>query len=145
MDGVELTTLKIISPPSGDVLHGIKSTESSFSGFGEAYFSTVNQGQIKGWKKHSKMVLNLIVPVGGIRFVIFDDRKGSQTQGEFMSVTLSLKNYQRLTLSPGLWLGFQGISSNNMLLNIASIQHNPDEASNMPLNFLNFNWDLECK
>ena len=96
MDGVTLTPLKIISHPSGDVLHGIKSSEGSFTGFGEAYFSTVNQGDIKGWKKHSKMTLNLVVPKGEIQFVIFDDRDKSTTQGKFMSVSLSLQNYQRL-------------------------------------------------
>ena len=72
MDGVTLTPLKIIPHPSGDVLHGIKSSEASFAGFGEAYFSTINQGDIKGWKKHSKMTLNLVVPKGEIQFVIFE-------------------------------------------------------------------------
>ena len=145
MDGVTLTPLKIIPHPSGDVLHGIKSSEDSFTGFGEAYFSTVNQGDIKGWKKHSKMTLNLVVPKGEIQFVIFDDRDKSTTQGKFMSVSLSLQNYQRLTVSPGLWVGFKGLSLENILLNIASIEHNPTEATNMPLNFLDFNWGLKCK
>ena len=145
MDGVTLTPLKIIPHPSGDVLHGIKSSEDSFTGFGEAYFSTVNQGDIKGWKKHSKMTLNLVVPKGEIQFVIFDDRDKSKTQGKFMSVSLSLQNYQRLTISPGLWVGFKGLSLENILLNIASIEHNPTEATNMPLNFLDFNWGLKCK
>jgi len=145
MDGVTLTPLKIIPHPSGDVLHGIKSSEGSFTGFGEAYFSTVNQGDIKGWKKHSKMTLNLVVPKGEIQFVIFDDRDKSKTQGKFMSVSLSLQNYQRLTISPGLWVGFKGLSLENILLNIASIEHSPTEATNMPLNFLDFNWGLKCK
>jgi dTDP-4-dehydrorhamnose 3,5-epimerase len=145
MDGVTLTPLKIIPHPSGDVLHGMKSSEDSFSGFGEAYFSTINQGDIKGWKKHSKMTLNLVVPKGEIQFVIFDDRDKSTTQGKFVSIFLSLQNYQRLTVSPGLWVGFKGLSLENILLNIASIEHNPTEAINMPLNFLDFNWGLECK
>jgi len=145
MDGVTITPLKIIPHPSGDVLHGMKSSENSFFGFGEAYFSTVNQGDIKGWKKHSKMTLNLVVPKGEIQFVIFDDRDKSSTQGEFMSILLSLQSYQRLTVSPGLWVGFKGLTVENILLNIASIEHNPTEAINMPLDFLSFNWELECK
>ena len=145
MDGVTLTPLKIITHPSGDVLHGMKSSEDSFAGFGEAYFSTINQGDIKGWKKHSKMTLNLVVPKGEIQFVIFDDREKSTTQGKFMSISLSLQNYQRLTVLPGLWVGFKGLLLENILLNIASIEHNPTEAINMPLDFLDFNWGLECK
>lgn len=145
MDGVTLTPLKIIPHPSGDVLHGMKFSEDSFFGFGEAYFSTINQGNVKGWKKHSKMTLNLVVPKGEIQFVIFDDRDKSTTQGEFMSILLSLQNYQRLTISPGLWVGFKGLSVENILLNIASIEHNPTETVNTPLDSLDFNWDLECK
>jgi dTDP-4-dehydrorhamnose 3,5-epimerase len=145
MDGVTLTPLKIITHPSGNVLHGIKSSEASFTGFGEAYFSTINQGDIKGWKKHSKMTLNLVVPKGEIQFVIFDDRDKSTTQGEFMSIFLSLQNYQRLTVSPGLWVSFKGLSVENILLNIASIEHDPTETVNIPLDSLDFNWDLECK
>ena len=115
MDGVTLTPLKIIPHPSGDVLHGMKSSEDSFSGFGEAYFSTISQGNIKGWKKHSKMTLNLLVPKGEIQFVIFDGRDKSSTQGKFISISLSLQNYQRLTISPGLWVGFKGLSIENIL------------------------------
>jgi dTDP-4-dehydrorhamnose 3,5-epimerase len=145
MDGVTLTPLKIIQNSKGGVMHGVKCTDSDFFGFGEAYFSTVNYGEIKGWKKHSKMVLNLIVPVGEIQFVIFDDRSKSNSKGEFMSIFISPRNYQRLTVSPGLWVGFKGLSLENILLNIASIEHNPTEAVNMPLDSLDFNWDLECK
>ena len=145
MDGVTITPLKIIPHPSGDVLHGMKSSEDRFFGFGEAYFSTIKQGDIKGWKKHSKMTLNLVVPKGEIQFVLFDDRDKSTTQGEFMSILLSLQNYQRLTVSPGLWVGFKGLSVENILLNIASIEHDPTETVNIPLDSLDFNWDLECK
>jgi len=145
MDGVILTPLDIIKHPSGNILHGIKSSEASFVGFGEAYFSTINQGDIKGWKKHSKMTLNIVVPKGEIQFVIFDDREKSKTQNKFMNISLSLQNYQRLTISPGLWLGFKGMALENILLNIASIEHNPTEAVNKPLDFLNFKWNLECK
>jgi dTDP-4-dehydrorhamnose 3,5-epimerase len=145
MDGVILTPLNIIAHPSGDVLHGIKSSEVSFTGFGEAYFSTINKGDIKGWKKHSKMTLNLVVPKGKIQFVIFDDREKSTTRGKFLNISLSLQNYQRLTVSPGLWVSFKGLSLENILLNIASIEHDPSEAVDMPLNSLDFNWDLECK
>mgnify|MGYP005646180019 FL=1 len=143
MDGVTLTPLKIIPHPGGDVLHGMKSSEDSFSGFGEAYFSTISQGDIKGWKKHSKMTLNIVVPIGKIQFVIFDGRDKSSTQGKFISISLSLQNYQRLTISPGLWVGFKGLSIENILLNIASIEHNPAEADNIPLDSLDFNWNLK--
>lgn len=123
MDGVILTPLKQIYNPKGDIFHAMKSSDVGYSGFGEAYFSTIKKGEIKGWKKHTKMILNLIVCLGEIRFNVYD----KQTD-EIFSVNLSRKNYQRLTIKNGLWVSFEGIGENNMLLNLASIEHDPNEA-----------------
>ena len=71
------------------VLHLLKQDKVAVEGFGEAYFSTVNKDDIKGWKKHTKMTLNLVVPVGEIEFVIYND-----LTKEFFSVVLSQNNYQ---------------------------------------------------
>ena len=140
MDKIALTPLKIIPNPSGDILHAIKKTDASFTGFGEAYFSMINQGEIKGWKKHNTMTLNLIVPLGEIQFVIYDKRENSFNYGEFFTISLSLDNYQRLTIPPGLWVGFKGVLSKNMLLNVASIEHDPFENIILPLDSFEYNW-----
>lgn len=128
VDGVLLTPLKQIFHPKGDVWHAMKCSDPGFSGFGEAYFSTIHCGDIKPWKKHLRMTLNFIVPVGKIRFVIFDDRPESRTQGHFFDVTLSPENYQRITIPAGLWVAFSGIDDGlNLLLNIANLEHDPTE------------------
>ena len=134
MDGVTLTPLKQITHPKGDIFHAMKASDDGFSGFGEAYFSTVNQGEVKGWKKHTEMTLNLVVVIGEIEFVVYDDNS-------FYSVKLSKNNYQRLTVEPGLWLAFRGWSIENMLLNLANIEHNPDESVNIDLNAFDYNWE----
>lgn len=140
IDGVTLTPLKIILGDKGNVMHALKSEEQSYTSFGEAYFSTVHYNEIKGWKKHHQMILNIIVPVGKIKFVIFDDRKDSVTKNSFFEVTLSNENYFRLTVQPGLWMAFKGMNEGlNMLLNIASIPHNPQEAENVSLQSINYN------
>ena len=41
LDQIRVTPLQQISTPGGDVWHALKSTEESFQGFGEAYFSWV--------------------------------------------------------------------------------------------------------
>jgi len=134
INDVCVTPLKIIYGKSGDILHALKSTENSYSSFGEAYFSTVDKMAIKGWKNHRKMLLNIIVPSGAIRFVLYDDRKESKTYGIVQEVILSKENYQRLTIPAGIWMAFQGLSDDvNMLLNIASIVHDPEEAENLPV------------
>ncbi len=141
ISGIILTPLKIIDHPLGDVLHGMKSSDNGFEGFQEAYFSTIKQGVIKPWKKHLKMTLNLIVPSGEIRFVLFDDRLNSITKGLFMDVSLSFKNYQRLTVPPNLWIAFKGKSTHlNLLLNIANMQHDPKEVVRADLSKIKFQW-----
>lgn len=127
--GVILTPLKRIANEKGDIYHAMKCSEESFSSFGEAYFSTVHMGDVKGWKKHTKMILNLVVPVGSIKFVAYDDRPDSATYKVFYEVILSKDNYCRLTVPPNVWLSFQGIGENlNLLLNLASIEHDPNES-----------------
>jgi dTDP-4-dehydrorhamnose 3,5-epimerase len=131
IDGVLLTPLKIIDGAAGNVMHALKAQEDSFNGFGEAYFSTVSFHAVKGWKKHRRMILNIIVPVGAIRFVLYDAREESPTYGAIQEQRLSPANNQRLTV----WMAFSGDAEGlNMLLNIASIPHDPAEADNLPIN-----------
>jgi len=135
LDGVILTSLKQIHNQKGDVFHAMKKSDNGFDGFGEAYFSTINKNDIKGWKKHTEMTLNLVVPVGEIEFVIFDD-----VVNDFLNVRLSQNNYHRLTVRPNLWMAFKGIGDNNMLLNIASIEHDPKESVNLELDEIAYEW-----
>ncbi len=141
IDGVIFTPLSIIDTVGGDVLHAIKTSDVGFSGFGEVYFSTVEPRAIKGWKLHREMVLNLVVPVGSVRFVIFDDRVDSKTEGQFSDFVLSRNNYGRLTVPPKLWLGFQGVyEKDSLLLNIANIPHDPDEMERRVLEEIDYDW-----
>ncbi|SVC75138.1 uncharacterized protein METZ01_LOCUS327992 [marine metagenome] len=125
--------MKKITHPKGDVFHAMKASDDGFCGFGEAYFSTVNMGDIKGWKKHSEMTLNLVVVTGEIEFVVYDG-------DSFFNVKLSKDNYQRLTVKPNLWLAFRGIGDENILLNLASIEHNSNESENEKLDDFDYNW-----
>lgn len=133
MDGVILTPLKQIFNPKGDVFHAMKKSDAGYEGFGEAYFSTVHPNDIKGWKKHLQMTLNLVVVSGEIEFVVYDGT-------DFFTTRLSHDNYQRLTVKPGLWVAFRGIGEHNMLLNLANLEHDPKEAINIDLSEIHYEW-----
>ena len=135
MDNVILTSLREIKSEHGNIYHAMKKSDKGFRDFGEAYFSAVNQNTVKGWKKHLKMTLNLIVPVGKIQFVIY-----SEKSKEFSSYILSKSNYHRLTIGPNLWVAFKGIEKDNLLLNIASLEHDPSESVNLSLDKLKYDW-----
>lgn len=140
INGVFTTPLKRISVPEGDVLHAMKSSDDGFVKFGEAYFSTINKSAIKGWKRHKEMTLNLVVPVGEVLFVLYDERPNSSSQNMFMEVRISKENYCRITIPPMLWLAFQGIADSSLILNIADIPHEPTEASVRTLSDIKFEW-----
>lgn len=134
MEGITLTPLKIIPSNDGSVMHALKNYEESYASFGEAYFSSVKHHVVKGWKKHHQMISNLIVPVGKIRFIFFDDRRESTTYHQFHEVELSLENYQRLTVQPGIWMAFKGEGEGlNLLLNISNIPHDPNECETLSI------------
>ena len=142
IDGLIITPLKIIKVPEGDVFHAMKASDESFYGFGEAYFSCIKLGQIKGWKRHHNMMLNIIVPVGEIQFVMFDDRNSNEER--FQEVVLSINNYCRLTIPPMVWMAFKGLSSEcSILLNIANIAHDPSESDSRRLSEIEFDWSIK--
>lgn len=141
IEGVVLTPLKIIDNPRGSVYHGMKKSDPGFAGFGEAYFSTVNHGDIKPWKKHLRTTLNLIVPVGKIRFVLHDEREGSITKGNTFAYELGPDNYKRLTVPPEVWMAFEGLGEGlNLLLDVTDLEHDPDEAERVDLSEFEYKW-----
>lgn len=122
-------SLRRIHHPKGDIMHALKATEPEFAKFGEAYFTTIHNGDTKGWKQHRKMTMNLIVPSGEVCFYLHEE-----TQSKTSTVQLGGENYARLTVPPGYWMAFRGVAATtSMILNIASVEHDPSEAVDVPL------------
>ena len=46
LDNILVTSLKRIPTVGGDVLHALRNFDTGFNGFGEVYFSWVEQGAI---------------------------------------------------------------------------------------------------
>ena len=137
---IQLTELARISTVGGDVLRGLSCSEQSYLGFGEAYFSWVNSGTIKAWKRHKKMTMNIVVPVGLVRFVFcyIQGRKVLQKK----EAVIGQENYARLTVPPGIWFGFMGVSqTSSLILNIADIPHDPNEVEHIAFDKLNYRWE----
>ena len=139
INDIVITPLKIIDNPKGNIYHGMKNSDRGYVGFGEAYFSELTTGQIKGWNRHKYMTLNLIVPVGSVKFVIVDNK--IIDNNNYLEVELSLQNYKRLTIPSGLWVGFQNIAEQkSMILNIADMEHDPAEKETISLDEIDYIW-----
>ncbi|MEO8172305.1 MAG: dTDP-4-dehydrorhamnose 3,5-epimerase [Sediminibacterium sp.] len=138
IDDIIVTELARITTPGGDVMHALKKDSDGFAGFGEAYFSWVHSGSIKAWKRHNRMTMNMVVPVGQIRVVFYDE-----ASNRFRVEEIGDGRYVRLTVPPGIWFGFQGLASpQSLLTNIANITHDPSEVDRCELTEIKYNWLL---
>ena len=139
LDNIICTRLKNIPTKGGNVMHFMKSSDIHYKKFGEVYFSWINTHSIKAWKMHKKMTLNLVVPLGKVRFIFLNNCKNETYREEI----LSDKNYFRLTVPPGIWFGFQGLSTTpSLLANFADIEHDPNEAQRAERKAFSFNWNI---
>ena len=140
IEGVILSKLKIIKSDEGSVLRYLRYNDNGFNQFKESYFSTVNKDIVKPWKRHIKMTLNLAVPIGKIKFVLFDNRKDSSTYHKFTEIILSTENYCRLTVPPNIWMAFKGIEVYNLLINTSNLVHDPDEIERKNIDYIKYDF-----
>lgn len=146
IDGVKIVPLRQIMDERGKVMHMLRNDALHFQSFGEIYFSTVNPGAIKAWHIHSIMTLNYAVPIGSIKFVLYDDREASPTRGEVQEIFLGPESYNLVVVPPLVWNGFKGFGTKPALVaNCASVGHDPGEIdrkspfdSSIP-----YNWDIK--
>ena len=128
IEGVEITPLKIISDDRGSVMHMMRNDSKVFDKFGEIYFSTIFKGKIKAWHLHKQATLNYACVYGEVKLVLFDERKGSSTFGEYQELLLSLKNYNLITIPPNIWNGFKGYNDQfSIIANCLNLPHNEKE------------------
>jgi len=120
----------------GAVYHMLRADDPNFQGFGEIYFSIINPGIVKGWKRHRKMVMNLTVPKGKLRLVLADHRIGTSTEGVVQEIVLGeeQKIYSLVTVPAMVWSGFKCLSATpTVLANCSSILHDSAEAEGLKL------------
>ena len=135
-----VTPLPRINTNGGDVLHAMKYSGAGYAGFGEAYFSWVSARAVKAWKHHTRMTMNVVVPVGQVQFVF----RCVTTDGveEFRVEEIGVDHYARITVPPGIWFGFQGLAEpQSLVLNIANIPHDPNEVERLALTDINYDWN----
>ena len=130
---IKLFYLKKIKHPKGDILRILKKTDVGFCGFSDCYFSFVNYKKIKAWKKHTKMKMNLIVPLGKVKFIFYCDKVK-----KYKKVIIGENSYKRLHVPQGLWFGFQGLAKKNLILNISNILQNDRETLRRNEDFFKF-------
>jgi dTDP-4-dehydrorhamnose 3,5-epimerase len=128
IDGVLIQPLKVLGDERGKVMHMVRQDSGFFEQFGEVYFSMVNAGIVKGWKKHLKMTQHIAVPVGNIKLVLYDDREGSPTKGRIQEIESGEDNYRLVRVPPLVWYAFGATGAEAALIaNCTDLVHDPKE------------------
>lgn len=132
---IQLTPLRRIPVESGDVLRVLRQSETEFTTFGECYISLIEPECIKGWKCHTKMTMNLAVPVGEVTFVFHMPGQGFRVE------EIGQSKYSRLTVPPGIWFAFRGSDrATSVIINISNIEHDPAESKKAALESFPYKW-----
>ena len=139
INGLIISESKRFIKDDGDIFHGIRKTDIGYADFGEVYFSFIKNNSIKGWKMHTEMTLNIIVPIGSILFNFIDLREKSESYQTQIKLLLGDDNYQRVTVPPRIIFAFKGMGmGKNMLANITNMPHDDAECQNLELNKYSF-------
>lgn len=128
------TALDRIQTEGGEVMKAMTAEEATYAGFGEAYFSRVDPGAVRAWKMHTEMTVNVVVPVGHVRFVVRHDE-------QFIIYDLGPDHqYGRLTIQPRTWFGFQGGVEGGLVLNMSNVVHRPEEGDSREIDAFEYSW-----
>lgn len=135
LKNIKIIKLKSFKNNKGDVFRAYRKNEEKIGKFGEVYFSWIKKNAIKGWKLHKKMHMNLVVPVGSVRFVFYYNKK-------FKDITIGEKNYCRIYVPNNIFFAFQNISNKkSLVVNYSNIIHQEDkETTNLSLKKLSYIW-----
>jgi dTDP-4-dehydrorhamnose 3,5-epimerase len=148
IQGVEIRKLTQIKDERGSVMHMLRSDSFDFSALGEIYFSTVLQGFVKGWKKHKLMFQNYAVCTGQIKLVIYDDRKGSSTEGGVQTIVTGRDQYGLIHIPPLVWYSHVGLSAEPAVIaNCTTLPNTPGEIVRLPVenSVIPFQWTDDQK
>jgi dTDP-4-dehydrorhamnose 3,5-epimerase len=134
LDKIRIKKYNIVKNKNGIILKILNNKQSNLKFYKDAYFSFVKYNKIKGWKKHKRMTMTLVVPVGKVKFVFYDDDK-------FKSIIIGDNRFYKIIVPPNIWFAFKGISKDkNVVFNLANVKHNDKEVVRKRNNEIKYNW-----
>ena len=128
-NGIEISSLSIISDTRGSVMKMIRSDDLEFKGFGECYFSKISPGVTKAWKMHRMQTQNISVPVGLIELVAFNPTLQDESKA-ISRIKLGVPDFYKLIrIPPNIWYGFRCISNDSALVvNCPDLPHDASDS-----------------
>ena len=99
--------------------------------FGQVYLvGNPARGTIRAFHKHAELWDWFFISHGSAKFVLKDDRAGSRTHGELMTIISSARKPRLIVVPPGVYHGWMSLEDDTQLVSTASHVYNhkkPDE------------------
>lgn len=131
IDGVLIKQLRVIPDERGYLMEILRSDDSFFQSFGQAYLTVVYPDVVKGWHYHKVQTDHFCVVKGMAKVVLYDERAESPTRGEVNEFFIGEKNPAVLVIPNGVLHGMKGVGVEPaLLLNLPTHAYdhaNPDE------------------
>ena len=107
--------------------------------FGQVYLvGDPTRGSIRAFHKHAELWDWFFISHGSAKFVLKDDRPGSPTYGELMSIIGSARKPKLIVVPPGVYHGWMSLEDDTQMVSTASHTYNrekPDEVRIPPDSF----------
>jgi dTDP-4-dehydrorhamnose 3,5-epimerase len=120
---IKIIKKEIIKNSKGDILKYLNKKDDIYQRFGEIYFSEVKKNKTKGWNFHKKNTCILSVPLGSVKFKIFNPKTNKLIQ-----ITIGKNNYKLVIIPPGFWFSFKSQKKISLVANFMSSIHSKNEA-----------------
>jgi dTDP-4-dehydrorhamnose 3,5-epimerase len=100
----------------GHLLEVQRVDDSHYPGFGQAYVTVTRPGVVKAWYRHSVQLDQITLLTGALHLVLYDAREGSGSCHKLQHIYLGESSPVLVQIPPGIWHGFQAISSDSAML-----------------------------
>ena len=97
---------------------------------------TVRPGAIKGWIRHETYDDRLFMSAGSIRWVLYDDRPDSPTQGRLSELFFDEHHRSLLLIPRGVWHAIENVGGDDVrMINFptAQYQYESPDKTRLPL------------
>jgi len=129
--GVQVKKLRKIPDERGRLMEILRCDDEQFLKFGQVYLTTCYPQIVKGWHYHKLQTDNMCVVKGMAKIVLYDLRKGSETEGEINEFFMGDHNPILLHIPPEIAHGIKCIGMEEaLIINVPDYPYNyeaPDE------------------
>lgn len=131
IEGVKVKALKVLSDERGKLMEILRSDDSFFERFGQAYVTVCKPKVVKGWHYHKLQVDHFVCLQGRAKVVLYDARTDSKTHKMFNEFFMGWDNPILLKIPTYVYHAFTAVENEEaMILNIPTELYNysqPDE------------------